>query len=209
MIYIFYGEDRIKKNTEVSKVAKGQVSYLSNRDMNQDILVSYADHISLFNEVNTILFDEAITEKDEIFASNILSKMKESKTIFIFLERNLLAPVIKKYKSYAEDIKEYKDTAPKKVAINPFLLADLFFKRDRLGTWITYLSQIERGESAEAISGMLFWRVKKALLAKEYQTFKEDELKNIATRLVRDYHRSHNGECDLSVALEENILSTL
>ena len=105
MIYIFYGEDRIKKNTEVSKVAKGQVSYLSNRDMNQDILVSYADHISLFNEVNTILFDEAITEKDEIFASNILSKMKESKTIFIFLERNLLAPVIKKYKSYAEDIK--------------------------------------------------------------------------------------------------------
>lgn len=209
MIYIYYGDDRLKKNSVIGTVAKGQVSFISNRDLNQDLVVSYADHVSLFGEVDTILFDDAINEKDEIFTNTVLSKMKESKTIFIFLERNLLAPVIKKYKVYAEDIKEFKDTSPKPVKANPFILTDLFFKRDRLGTWITYLSQIEGGESAEAISGMLFWRVKKALLSGERSNFKEEELKNIATRLVRDYHRSHSGECDLAVALEENILSVL
>ena len=98
MIYIYYGDDRLKKNSVIGTVAKGQVSFISNRDLNQDLVVSYADHVSLFGEVDTILFDDAINEKDEIFTNTVLSKMKESKTIFIFLERNLLAPLIKKYK---------------------------------------------------------------------------------------------------------------
>jgi DNA polymerase III delta subunit len=209
MIYIFYGNDRLKKKTQIKKFATGTVVDISLRDLNESILLSYAENVSLFGEKNTIVLEDAINEKEEIFTNNLLSKMKESQTVFILLEDSLLAPQKKKYKPFCEEMEEFEANLPKATKSNPFLLADLFFKRDRLGAWLTYNRQIESGESAEAIAGMLFWRIKKAILNKEHSTFKENELRSISTRIMNDYHRAHNGECDLSIAIESCILSVL
>jgi DNA polymerase III delta subunit len=209
MIYIFYGNDRRKKKTAIDKVAIGQVITLLPREVSAQVISSYAEHVSLFGDTSTVLFEDALLEREEVFTKEILSSMEESKTVFIFSEENLLAPQIKKYKPFAKSLEEYKDKSGAPVKANPFMLADSFFRRDRLGTWLLYNRQIENGESPEAIAGMFFWRVKKALVNNENSKFKEEELKSIATRIMRDYHRAHNGECDLSIALESCILSVL
>jgi DNA polymerase III delta subunit len=209
MIYIFYGADRAKKKKAIEKITLGRLVHVPVREAGASALLSYAEHVSLFGDASTILLDDVISEKEEILTTALLERLKESRTIFIFSEDALLAPQLKKYKPFSENIEEYKSTAPKAVKTNPFLLSDLFWKRDRLGAWLAYISQIENGESPEAIAGMLFWRIKKGIMNRERSLFNESELKSVATRIMTDYHRAHRGECDLALALESSILSVL
>ncbi len=178
------------------------------KQVNKEILTSYAEHVSLFGDQNLILLPNSISETEDIFSKEILTTCQNSDTVFLFVESKLLADDLKTYQKYTKDVFKYDEVAKKEKA-NPFLLTDLFARKDKIGAWTTYMNLIEGGESAEAISGMLFWRIKTAILKNEKLPLSQNELMGASRELVSMYHSAHNGESELAISVEQFILKTL
>ncbi len=137
-----------------------------------------------------------------------LTFFKDSKTIFIFLEDKLLASEQKKYIKYAQVEKFEEKKIIQVPKVNTFAIADAFARHDKIGTWMLYREAIEAGTSPEAISGILFWKIKTMIL-EGTKTFSINNLKNQSSAIVSLYHRAHRGESDFTLGLEQFILTTL
>lgn len=211
MIYVFYGQNFEERNLEIKNRAEGtSVIRLPALNTTRELLLNYAEQNSLFGEVFTVILENPISESDIPLDSELLDILKNSSSIFIFLEDSLLTEEVKKYKKYAEDVIKFElKTAPKKeIKENPFVLANLFGNKDKVGTWIAYRKAIERESGAEPIAGMLFWKVKSMILSGS-RNFSEQELKNQSKELIDIYHKSHLGILDMDIALEQFILKHL
>jgi len=209
MIYILSGNDTKKKNIYLKKLHNGDFLYFSTEiDITKEDLFDRARSVSLFGNYPIIIFDNFIKKGDIVLSSDDLSILSESPSVFIFIEEKLLALDSKKYKKYATI--EYFNTEPIKATpkMNVFSIADAFSKRDKIGTWVLYRDAVLAGTSSEEISGIIFWKIKTMLLSGT-KFFSSDELKNQSSELVSIYHKSHRGECDFTIALEQFILSSL
>lgn len=208
MIYIFYGQNFEERNFEIKNKAEGtSIIRLSALNTTRELLLNYAEQNSLFSEVFTVILENPISESDVSFDNEFLDILKKSSSVFIFLEDHLLSEEVKKYKKYAEDVIEFEAKIVVKKE-NPFVLANLFGDKDKIGTWVTYRKLIERGGGAEPIAGMLFWKVKSMILSGN-RNFNEQELKNQSKELIDIYHKSHLGILDMDIALEQFILKHL
>jgi len=209
MIYILSGNDTKKKNSYLKKLYKNDLPvFIPSKDVNKKELFDQAGSVSLFGGSPIVILENIIKEGNITFSQEDLSILKESETIFIFLEEKLLAPDLKKYKKYAtiEDFNiEIKKQTPK---INIFGIADAFSNKDKIGAWIIYREAILQGVSPEEISGIIFWKIKTMLLSGT-KFFSVDELKNLSSILVSIYHDAHRGEYDFVIGLEQFILSSL
>jgi DNA polymerase III delta subunit len=209
MIYILSGNDTKKKNTYLKKLHNGDfLDFSMQSDITKESLFDKAKSVSLFGNSPIIIFDNFIKEGDIILSPDDLSILSESSSTFIFIEEKLLALDSKKYKKYAtiEDFSmEVVKTAPK---MNVFSIADSFSKRDKIGTWILYRDAVLVGASPEEVSGIIFWKIKTMLLSGT-KFFSQNELKNQSSELVSIYHKSHRGEYDFIIGLEQFILSSL
>jgi len=117
--------------------------------------------------------------------------------------------------------------AQKGEKIDFFEFADALGRRDKKNLWVLYQDALAEQVPAEEVHGIFFWQVKSMLLAKkcsspteanmkpypfqkarEYgRNFnKENELENIAEKLVTMYHEAHRGNLDFFVVLEKFIL---
>jgi hypothetical protein len=209
MIYIFCGNDSKKINLNISKISnKKEVILLTSSSTSKEILINYASSTSLFGDVPVIIIDNTLNKDEFSFSKTDLSILKESPTIFIFKEDKLLVANEKKYKNYANierfEVKEIK----KNPTIKSFDIVDAFSKRDKVGTWILYRQAIDGGLEPEAISGLLFWKIKTMIL-NGTKVFSIKELQNQSKNIVSLYHHSHRGDTDFIVGLEQFILSSL
>ena len=209
MIYIFCGNDSKKINLNINKLTnKKEVILLSSSSVSKEILINYASSTSLFGDVPVIVVENLLNKNEFSFSKIDLSILKESPTIFIFKEDKLLIADEKKYKNYANierfEIKEIK----KSPTINSFAIVDAFAKKDKVGTWILYRQAIDGGLEPEAISGLLFWKIKTMIL-NGTKIFSTKELQNQSKNIVSLYHRAHKGDTDFIIGLEQFILSSL
>ncbi len=209
MIYILSGNDFKKRKAYLDKLAEGRnVTRLFASDVSSSAIMSLAQDENLFGEKSIAIIDGAFKEAEIDFSKDELATLKNSETIFTFLEDKLLAATEKKYTKLAtiEKFEEKKIiTAPKP---NTFAIANSFGNRDKIGTWVLYLEAVESGAEPEAISGMLFWKIKNMLIAGS-KNFTEAELKNQSKKIVSLYHDAHLGELDFTIGLEQFILSNL
>lgn len=209
MIYILSGNDTKKKNAYLKKIHNGDfLNFSMQSDISKESLFDQAKSVSLFGNSPVIIFDNFIKEGGIALSPDDLSILSESSSTFVFIEEKLLALDSKKYKKYAtiEDFSmEVVKTAPK---MNVFSIADSFSKRDKIGTWILYRDAVLAGASPEEVSGIIFWKIKTMLLSGT-KFFSQDELKNQSSELVSIYHKSHRGELDFTIGLEQFILSSL
>jgi DNA polymerase III delta subunit len=210
MIYLLVGADIKKRNSFLKTlVGKRESIRLTPSQTPNELLYEYAQSTSLFGESPFIVLDNILSQSDINLSDTDLKQLKDSPTFFIFLEDKLLAAQEKKYKKHAtiERFDTDKDSkqAPK---INTFDIANAFARRDKVGTWILYRNAVEQGIEPEPLSGMLFWKIKSLMLTGA-RLFTADELKKQSSDLVALYHRSHRGECDFVVGLEQFILSSL
>ena len=90
----------------------------------------------------------------------------------------------------------------KKEEYSAFALADAFGKRNKKDAWILYRKAIDRGEAAEALHGMLFWKVKTMILSGGSVSWKKEELYQVLDELVTLYHESRRGNGELETRLE-------
>lgn len=209
MIYILSGNDIKKKNTFLKKLYKDNVPlFISDKDLSKDLLFEQAQSNSLFGEKSVMVLDGLVKQGDINLSSEDLLMLKDSETIFVFLEEKLLVADVKKYKKFAT-IEDFSSLVIKKISkVNVFGIADKFSLRDKIGTWVSYREAISAGIPPEEISGIIFWKVKTMLLNKN-KIFKKEELKKYSSQLVALYHKSHNGEVDFVIGLEQFILSSL
>jgi hypothetical protein len=209
MIYVLSGNNTKKKSAYLKKLSNGNfLDFFSQLNLTKENLFEQAGSVSLFGESPIIVYDGLIKEGNITLSQEDLEILKESQTIFVFIEEKLLAPDTKKYKKYAtiEDFSvQVSKPAPK---MNIFNIADAFSKRDKIGTWILYREAISIGASPEEVSGIIFWKIKTMLLSGT-KFFSQDELKNQSSELVSIYHKAHRGECDFTIGLEQFILSSL
>ncbi len=210
MIYIVYGNDITEKNNCIKKYTKGlPVVRMQSMQVSLELLANYAEQNSLFQEEISVILENPISESNVVFDKELLEKLKNSPTIFIFTEDSLLVEEVKKYKKFTEEIEKFEiknDTQVNKE--NPFALANLFGNRDKIGAWTTYRKLVEKEGSVEPVAGMLFWKVK-TMLVSGSNKFSEDELKGQSSELIDIYHKSHLGLLDMDMALEQFILKNL
>lgn len=210
MIYLLHGNDYPAKKEYINnKFSDSEINYLKSKDLSLPILSSYAHQSSLFGKEEVYILEDSISGSDIIWSKDLLTSLQNSKNIFVLLEDVMTVAERKVYKSFLKEEKEFKSKKEKSESENPFVLANMFGARNKLGAWLEYRKQVEAGASKEAISGMLFWKIKSLLVSKQFGAFKEAELKDSATKLVSIYHLSHFGELDMETAIEKFILETL
>lgn len=209
MIYILSGNDTKKKSAYLKKLYKSDQSiFVPEANATKEMLLDYAMERSLFGESTTVVFENILKKEDISLSPDELSKLKDSKTVVVFLEEKLLAVDSKKYIKYAtiEDFStQIVKQAPK---MNMFSIADAFARRDKINTWILYRDAVTLGAQPEEISGIIFWKIKNMVL-NGTKSFSQDELKSQSSELVSLYHKAHRGESDFVIGLEQFILSAL
>jgi len=209
MIYILSGNDTKKKNLYLKKlVKKDQPIFISQAEITKEKFFEYALSISLFGDSPVVIIEDILKNEEIKFSAKDLLVLKDSKTIFVFLEEKLLVSDIKEYKKYST-IENFSSSTTKKIPkMNVFSIADAFSRRDKIGTWILYREAVSLGVAPEEISGIIFWKIKTMLL-NGTKVFSTSELKERSGNLVDIYHKAHRGECDFTIGLEQFILSSL
>ncbi len=209
MIHILVGGDIKNKSIFMKELTSGRESFfLRGEEINKDQIINYCYSVDLFSGSPVIIGENILGENNISFTTKELSLMQASGTIFVFNEDKLLKTIQDKYKKYGS-IKIFEDKKIiSKEKFNIFSLTDSFAKKDKVGTWVLYNKSLEDGVEPEAIAGVLFWKIKSLLLSSS-NTFTKNELKQQSSRIITLYHKAHRGEEDMTVSLEQFILSSL
>ncbi len=146
---------------------------------------------------------------------DLIQIMNESTNIFILLEGKLNAELKKSVEKYAEKVVETGVTEKNSFAksstgageFNIFALADAVASRNALKSWTVYRQAVDSGLEAENIIGVLFWKIKSMILAKNTKSYSEAELNSLLTNLITIYHDGHRGLVNAELGLEGLILS--
>lgn len=190
-----------------SKNAKGVSNFVSfkNKEVSIGDLLSLASQSSdLFSQGTVVLlFDTYAKLEDEIVSE--LKQLQASKTLFVFLESEVKSKLDKLEKAGVEILQSQKTKQVLKKD-NPFAIANAIGLRDRMNAWITLHELLALGESGEAISGIIFWKIKKMLQENNFRKFSKKELENMAMELPRMIHLGRREGEDLGVSLESFIL---
>jgi DNA polymerase III delta subunit len=209
MIYIVATTDIQIKNKKIKEYTKNSDTLVFDGSVvTKDVLRDYAQSVDLFGSSPVLIIEGFIKEGKETLGVKELVVLKESPTVFIFCEDVLKAADQKKYAAYAD----ITVSAEKKLAsvpkVNVFAVADAYGRKDKITAWILYRDAISHGIEPEAISGMLFWKIK-TLILQGTKVFDIEVLKKNSGELVSLYHDAHLGRKDFVVGLEQFILNTL
>lgn len=215
MIYFLHGTNiekgRSKAHDLVTSLQKKKpdASFfkMSAENWNEAELQEYALGQGLFESKYIIFLDRVCEDKKikEDFLEHI-KVLAESANIFIILEGKLDKATIGKIEKKSEKTQEFIAPEKKKEDYNAFALADAVGRRDRKNAWMLYREAIDRGEAAEALHGMMFWKVKTMLMNSYPGAYSKDELYSLADRLVTTYHDSRRGVHELETGVEALIL---
>jgi DNA polymerase III delta subunit len=206
MMYILVGNDSKKITASIEKESKGTERIeLPSIDIVRERILEYAQTQHMFGEKMSLVLENALAKLS--FSKDDLHILKNSLHMFFFREDKLLAAEQKKYASFAA-IEKYEEKVTTRPLLNTFSIVDAYGRKDKVKAWILYREAIEHGIAPEAISGLLFWKIKTMLLTRT-PLFGKDELKRSSSKLVSLYHKAHRGELDITLGLEQFILSTL
>lgn len=209
MIYILVGTDYKKRSTYLNDLAKDiDVIRLPESEISKEIIMNYAGGVSLFGGASQVVIEGLIRSGEINFTDDEFKRLKDSINTFVLLEDKLLVTTEKKYKKFAEIIRFEEKKIVQTPKINTFAIADAYGAHDKIKAWILYREAIESGVEPEPISGILFWKIKTMIL-NGTKTFSMDALKKQSSELTSLYHKSHRGESDFVVGLEQFILSSL
>lgn len=191
----------------ISKNAKGVSNFVSfkNKEVGIDDLLTLASQSSdLFSQGTVVLlFDVFAKLEDDI--QNELKQLQSSKTLFVFLETEVKSKLDKLEKAGVEVL-----ISPKSKQLikkdNPFAIANALGLRDRMNTWIILHDLLSHGESGEAVSGIMFWKIKTLLLENNFRKYSKEELEDMVLELPKIIHTGRREGEDLSVSLESFVL---
>lgn len=189
MIYLFAGDDtknKIKSYEIFLKSSKKELEVFLINKNNFDFvqIESFYSGAGLFFNKCIIVFSN-ILEKEEIeyFIFKKLKLLANSSNIFVFLEGKLKKSDLDLFRKANAELNVFELPKEKLEKYNNFLLAYDFEKRDKLNLWVHFREAIDLGVGMEELIGVLFWKAKDMLLKKNFNKFKEKELKDFISRI--------------------------
>ncbi|ETB64108.1 TPA: hypothetical protein DIC38_00685 [Candidatus Nomurabacteria bacterium] len=207
MIYVLVGGEIKERNIFLNKNIKKGLTPIFLDVLNKEVILNEALSVSFFENDNFFIIDNIISEGKILFDDEDLKIINDSEKLFVFKEDKITAVNEKKFKKFSK-IEFFENKVIKLKKDNTFLIAEYFGFNNKLKTWIIYRSLIDGGIEPEAISGILFWKIK-AMLLYGTKFFTKDILKKMSSSLVSIYHEAHRGESDMTISLEKFILSSL
>jgi hypothetical protein len=212
MIYFLYGTDIEKRGKARDAIARSfdSSSEMSDVSWDKGQFENLAKSSSLFEAKQLIILENVLDNpeaKDFIFEK--LADLKDSDNVFIFLEKKALKDTVNRFAKYSEEMKEF--ALPKGAAekANVFAITYPLERRDKKNMWLEF-QKLQRTEtSPEALSGILFWKIKSMILAGRSAKWTENELKNLSSKLVSLHHDAHRGLIDFETGLEKFIIDSL
>jgi len=212
MIYLFSGDDAKSKILNYEKFIKsipaGTEPFFINRNSFDRVQIeSFYSGASLFSILSAIIF-QGILEHEETrdFVLDKLNLMGESVNTFVFLEGKLNKPILDTFKKARAELNVFELPKEKKEKYDNFLVANAFANKDKLNTWIYFRQAVDVGVSLEEIVGVLFWKIKDLILKKDFQKFKEEQLKDFVARLSYLLPEARKEGKDAESALEQFLL---
>jgi DNA polymerase III delta subunit len=180
------GRPDFLKNTPVS------FSDLKWENLSIEELVSLASTQNMFGENQIYVLVGAINSDRQEEFLEIADALQDSPNTFIFEEEKLLkGPTTALEKAGAEIVIEKRPSAAgKERGFDPFGLTFALAAKDRKKLWLGLTAAFKAGEKAEAIAGLLLWKVR------QMQDVK------LSRELTFMYHDSHRGAGDLELLLE-------
>lgn len=217
MIYFYHGTDIEKSRTKSHELIgslqkkKPDASFFKISSENFDLskLQEYIWGMGLFSS-KYIVFLDRLCEKKEV-KEQFLEKLKEiarSENIFIILEGKIDKTTLTKIEKNAEKTVKFDlDIEIKKAEYNAFALANAVGNRNKKEAWVLYRKAIDKGETPEALQGMIFWKIKMMILNSSFGAYSEKELFEILDKLISVYHDSRRGVHEPETGVEALILS--
>jgi DNA polymerase III delta subunit len=230
MLTVFLQSDtartEIQKRIDALRKNGADTVTISDANFSPEFVASFFGASDLFGKEHVIFLDRIFANPDarQFFWDN-LSQFAGTLNHFILLEDKILADDIRTIeKEGGEVVKAVKAFGKPRPEFNIFALADALGERDKKKLWVLYVKAIRNGNSAEEISGTLFWQVK-ALLAialgggkslnpfvkskgeRFVKNYSEEDLQKISFELVENYHKARRGGLPLAERLEQVILS--
>ncbi|KKQ34778.1 MAG: hypothetical protein US50_C0037G0002 [Candidatus Nomurabacteria bacterium GW2011_GWB1_37_5] len=217
MIYLLAGSNLEEKNKQKESIlinAKKDSAFslvtINDVDYKNEAINELMGSKTIFNEKLIVYLDNILEKKENLdFVYSKLNKLNESENIFIFNETKISKDLENKFKKSGAIIKIYDLKVFKKNGYNIFAITDALEKRDRKQAWILLQYLLSTGAEPEAITGMLFWKVKTMVVQKRYGKFSENELKKLSSAITTLYHDAHKGLIDFEIGLEQLILKKI
>ncbi len=212
MLYLFAGDDTKKKTSSYEKfigsLPKDTEKFFINRnDFDRVQLESFYSGASLFSASSAVIFKNIFDyEETREFILEKLKLLGESGNIFVFLEGKLNKPIIDAFKKARAELAVFELPKEKKERYDNFLVANAFANRDKLNTWVHFRRAIDLGVAMEEIIGVLFWKIKDAILKKNFSKFSETELKNFAAKISYLLPEARRKGRDAESAFEQFLL---
>lgn len=208
MIYSIVGTDAVKREKAYEILSKDGV--VSSHIYSEQILLlePLISASSLFGDkviANLIQTMELASSREEV--TRLLPEMKESLNIFIIDEPFADANRVSRLTKYSEKVFDAREE--KKERTDVFTLCNLFAKRDKKEAWVEWM-RIHDADSAEAISGALWWKFQMVwndTRSGKPSRFTLTECESVGGQLMKASIKAHRGEGDLKVELEKIILS--
>lgn len=179
---------------------------------------------SLFGATRVIIIDTP-TEQLATDLPPLLDAMAAGVDTYIIIEGPLLAAAKKGYAKHTSELHESKAVAAER--FNTFALADALASRNKKQLWLLLQQATAAGIAAEEIIGVLWWQLKSLRLAALTSSATEAGMKDfpynkakralatlppvaaerLSHELLTIYHAGHAGKTDLSLALEQWVLT--
>ena len=212
MLYLFTGDDTKNKNLSYEKFiesmpAGAEIFSINRNDFNPLQIESFYSGSSLFSSLSAVVFQN-IFEREETrdFLLDKLKLMAESANFFIFLEGKLNKPILDAFKKARGETNVFELPKEKKEKYDNFLVANAFAAKDKKNTWIYFRQAMDKGVAMEEIIGVLFWKIKDALLRKNFSKFSEKQLKDFIARLSYLLPEARKTSLDAESAFERFLL---
>ena len=214
MIYLFTGDDTKKKNTAYEKLLKTfpknvEIFTINKNDFNPVQIESFYSSAGLFFSTCVVVLKN-VFEREEArdFLLKKVAEMKKAENIFIILESKLKKVEIDIFKKKKAIVQIFELPKEKKEKYDNFILAYDLERRDKLNLWIHFRQAIGLGVGMEELVGILFWKAKDMILKKNFNKFKEDELKHFASKLSYLLPEARKEGKDDESAFEQFLLET-
>jgi hypothetical protein len=165
-----------------------------------DELLGIASTQAMFGGPQTYLLVGAINSDRQEEFLDIAKELAHSPHTFVFEEEKLLKGPTVALEQAGAEIEIKKSLVAAARGFDPFGLTFAFAARDRKKLWLGLMQAFRAGEKAEAVAGLLNWKVRQELERATGQ--KREELINLSRQLVYMYHDSHRGMGDLELLLE-------
>jgi DNA polymerase III delta subunit len=234
MLYVFFGTDidgARRAGIRMIESLREQDPELRHtrvdgEDYEPGLLLSLADSVSLFNGAETYLIDTPSATPD--FFVELLQEataLQESKHHFVVIDTKFTAADKKVLSKAATSVEEYKSDEAS--GFNMFSLADALSRKDKKALWMLLEEAKREGAKAEEVIGILWWQLKLLRLATKTKSaadagvkdfpynkakralpaFQSGEIDRLSRSLLLLYHDGHSGKRDISLALEEWVLT--